>query len=104
MKSICFIGIHKDTLQWIPDDVLLEKLSRQVGNCAVELGVQLELNMVDIEESLFRHPKNMYDQTCDVLKKWNNSRKDVKPTICILMRAMLEIDSRGFWFLRRKFT
>jgi hypothetical protein len=101
MKSICFIGIHKDALQRIPNDVLLEELSHQVGDIAVELGVALGLSMVDIEESLFRYPKSMFDQTCDVLKKWNNSRKEVMPTICILMRAMQESDSRGFWFLKR---
>ena len=95
MKSICFIGIHKDVLQRIPDDDLLEELSRQVGNCAMQLGVALGLSMVDIEESLFKYSKDMFSQTFDVLKKWNNSRKEVMPTICILMRAMQESDSRG---------
>jgi hypothetical protein len=70
LKSICFIGIHKDALQRIPDDDLLEKLSRQVGNCAVELGVALGLSMVDIEASLFNYSKDMFSQTFDVLKKW----------------------------------
>jgi hypothetical protein len=104
MKSICFIGIHKDALQCIPNDVLLEELSRQVGNYAVQLGVSLGLSMVDIEDSLFKYSKNMFGQTFDVLKKWNNSRKEVMPTIYILMRAMQENDPRGLRFLRHKFT
>ena len=104
MKSICFIGIHKDALQQIPNDVLLEELSHQVGNIAVELGVALGLSMVDIEDSLFKYSKDMFRQTFDVLKKWNNSRKEVMPTIYILMRAMQENDPRGLGFLRHKFT
>jgi hypothetical protein len=98
------IGIHKDALQRIPDDDLLEELSRQVGNCAVELGVALGLSMVDIEASLFKYSKDMFSQTFDVLKKWNNSRKEVMPTIFILMRAMQESDPRGIEFLRHKLT
>ena len=103
-KNIKVIGIDNIALQQIPDDDVLKELSEQVGSCAMQLGIELGLSMVDIEESLFRYPRSMYDQTFDVLKKWNNSRKEVKPTICILMRAMLESDTRGFWFLRHKFT
>ena len=104
MKSICFIGIHKDELQRIPDDDELKALSHKVGNCAVQLGVELGLNMVDIEASLYRYPKSIFKQTFDVLKKWSHSRKEVKPTMCILMRAMLKSDPRGFWFLKNKDT
>jgi hypothetical protein len=64
----------------------LKELSAQVGNCAIQLGVELGLSMVDIEESLFKYSKDMFSQTFDVLKKWKNLRK-VKPTIRILMRA-----------------
>ena len=98
------LGIHKDVLQRIPDDDLLEELSRQVGNCALELGVALGLSMVDIEESLYKYSKDLFSQTFDVLKKWNNSRKEVMPTIYILMKAIQESDARGLGFLRHKFA
>ena len=103
MKSICFIGIDNIVLQQIPDDDVLKELSKEVGNCAMMLGVQLGLSLVDIEESLFHYSKDMFNQTFDVLKKWKNSTKDVRPTIRILMRAIQESDSRGRIFLLDKF-
>jgi hypothetical protein len=48
----------------------LKELSEQVGNCAVQLGVELGLSMVEIEQSLFKYSKNKFSQTFDVLKKW----------------------------------
>jgi hypothetical protein len=80
----------------------LKELSEQVGNCAMQLGVELGLSMVEIEESLLKYSKNMFSQTFDVLKKWKSSGK-VKPTIRILMRAFQANDSRGLMFLREKY-
>jgi hypothetical protein len=102
MKSICFIGINNDALKRIPDDDVLKELSVQVGNSAMQLGVVLGLNMVDIEESFAKYPKDMFCRNFDVLKKWKNSGK-VKPTNCILMRAMQVCDSRGLMFLTGKY-
>jgi hypothetical protein len=102
MKSICFIGINNDALKRIPGDGVLEELSRKVGNCAMQLGVVLGLNMVDIEESFAKYPNKMFCRTFDVLKKWKNSGK-VKPTNCILMKAMQESDPRGLMFLIGKY-
>jgi hypothetical protein len=81
----------------------LKELSAQVGNCAIQLGVELGLSMVEIEESLFKYSRDMFSQTFDVLKKWKYSRK-VKPTIRILMRAIQANDSRGLMFLRDKYN
>jgi hypothetical protein len=80
----------------------LKKLSKEVGNCAVQLGVELGLSMVKIEETLSNYPKDMFSRTFDVLKNWKHSRK-VKPTIRILMKAMQASDPRGLVFLRKKY-
>jgi hypothetical protein len=48
----------------------LKELSEQVGNCAVPLGVELGLSMVEIEQTLFKYSKDIFSQTFDVLKKW----------------------------------
>jgi hypothetical protein len=45
---------------------VLRELSKQVGNCAMQLGVELGLSMVEIEETLFKLSKDMYSQTFDV--------------------------------------
>jgi hypothetical protein len=81
----------------------LKELSEQVGNCAVQLGVELGLSMVEIEQTLFKYSKDIFSQTFDVLKKWKYSRK-VKPTIRILMRAIQVSDPRGLVFLRCKYA
>ena len=69
----------------------------------MQLGIELGLSMVDIEESLFKYSKDMLSQTVDVLKKWKYSSK-VKPTIRILMRAIQASDPRGLMFLRDKYA
>jgi hypothetical protein len=81
----------------------LKELSKQVGNCTVQVGVELGLSMVEIEETLFKYSKDMFSQTFDVLKKWKYQRK-VNPTIRILMKAMQASDPRGLTFLRKKYA
>ena len=98
-----FIGIDDIALQRIPDDDVLKELSQQVGNCAIQLGVELGLSMMEIEQTLFKYSKDIFSQTFDVLKKWKYARK-VKPTIRILMRAIQSSDPRGLVFLRQKYV
>jgi hypothetical protein len=69
----------------------------------MQLGVELGLSMVDIEQTLFMYSKDIFSQTFDDLKKWKYSRK-AKPTIRILMRAIQASDSRGLVFLRNKYA
>ena len=47
------VDIDDIALQRIPDDDVLKELSQQVGNCAIQLGVELGLSMVEIEQTLF---------------------------------------------------
>jgi hypothetical protein len=81
----------------------LTELSEQVGNCAMQLGVELGLSMVNIEQTLFKYSKDIFSQTFDVLKMWKYSSK-VKPTIRILMTAIQASDPRGLKFLRDKYA
>ena len=81
----------------------MKELSEQVGNCAMQLGVELGLSMVEIEETLFKLSKDMYSQTFDVLQKWKKNR-EVKPIIRILMKAMQASDPRGLEFLIDKYA
>ena len=97
------IDIDNIALQQIPDDDVLRDLSKQVGNCAMQLGVELGLSMVDIEQTLFKYSKDIFSQTFDVLKKWKKSC-EVKPTIRILMKAMQASDPRGLEFLIDKYV
>ena len=96
-----FLDIANSALPEIPaDDVLLD-LSTEVGNCAIHLGVELGLSMAAIEETLFKYPKNMFQQTFDVMKKWK-LLSEVK-TIRMLMKAFQSADGRGIQFLKKKY-
>ena len=59
--------------------------------------------MVEIEQTLYKYSKDMFNQTFDVLKKWKKNRQ-VKPTIRILMKAMQASDPRGLHFLISKYS
>ena len=97
------IDIDNIALQQIPDDDVLRELSNELGNCAMQLGVELGLRMVEIEQTLFEYSKVTFSQTFDVLKKWKKIRV-VKPTIRILMKAMQASDPRGLEFLVEKYA
>ena len=97
------IDIDNIALQQIPDDEVLRELSKQVGNCAMQLGVELGLSMVKIEETLSNNSKDMFNRNFDVLIKWKKSC-EVKPIIRILMKAMQASDPRGLTFLIDKYA
>ena len=96
-----FLDIANIALQETPEDDVLKDLSEHVGNCAMHLGVELGLHMAAIEEILYRYPKDMFQQTFNVMKKWKTSSK-VK-TILMLMKVFQLVDARGLTFLREKY-
>ena len=97
-----FLGIANSALQEIPEDDVLQDLSKEVGNCAMHLGVELGLSVAAIERILFEYPKSMFKQTFGVMKKWKKSSK-VKTTILMLMKAFQSADARGLNFLIKKY-
>jgi hypothetical protein len=46
------------------------ELSKQVENCAMQLGGELGLSMVEIEKTIFKYSRDIFSQAFDVLKKW----------------------------------
>jgi hypothetical protein len=69
----------------------------------MQLGVELGLSMVEIEQTLFMYSKDIFSQTFDVLKKWKYSIK-AKSTIRLLMRAIQASDPRELVFLIDKYA
>ena len=80
----------------------MQDLSEKVVNCAMHLGVELELSIAAIEGILFKYPKSMFKQTFGVMKEWKSSRK-VEATIFMLMKAFQSAEGRGFTFLKKKY-
>lgn len=86
-----------------PDNDTLYELSRNIGNCALHLGVELGLATVEIESTIFKYSKDIFDQNYDILIKWRNTGS--KKTLRSLMQALLQIaDLRGIRFLDNKFS
>lgn len=96
------IDIARIELQSVPEDAVLDELAHNMGNCTVHLGIELGLNMPTIEETLNRYPKDMFDQTHDILKKWKNN-STVAPTVFRLMKAVETVDKGGLTFLLETF-
>ena len=97
-----FLDIANSALQEIPEDDVLQDLSKEVGNCAIHLGVELGLSMAAIEEILFEYPKSMFKQTFGIMEEWKSSSK-VRATILMLMKAFQSADGRGLTFLIKKY-
>ncbi|XP_063427756.1 uncharacterized protein LOC134711219 [Mytilus trossulus] len=85
-------------LQTIPSDQHLKELSNQVGNCPLQLGVELGLSFTEIEQSLFSFPKDLPGLVEDVLTKWR--RKSKVKTIYSLMLALERVNTGGLQYLR----
>ncbi|XP_063438422.1 uncharacterized protein LOC134719342 [Mytilus trossulus] len=85
-------------LQADPTDQHLKELSNQIGNCPLQLGIELGLSFTEVEHSLFRFPKDLPGLVEDILLKWKAKSK-VK-TILSLMMALQRVDAGGVGYLR----
>ncbi|XP_076100321.1 uncharacterized protein LOC143069527 [Mytilus galloprovincialis] len=82
-----------------PDDRFLSTLSRKLGNCVIQLGIELGLTFSDIEAVYVKHPKDLFSQMYEVLKIWK--QKTPENTYLNLMLAIQRV--RGKQFLKRNF-
>ncbi|XP_071177448.1 uncharacterized protein [Mytilus edulis] len=90
-------------LQEVPHDEVLNGLPQNIGNCAIQLGIELGITISSIKETMVRHHKDMYGQISDILIKWKSSRKELKPTIYRLMLALERVDTGGLEYLKDKY-
>ncbi|CAC5383011.1 unnamed protein product [Mytilus coruscus] len=102
-EETSLIGIADTALQEIPTDDVLNRLPRQLGNCVIQLGIELGLSFNSIEETMYNYSKDMYSQLYDILKKWKQSSKE-KPSVYTLMKALQRTDSGGLTFLREQYA
>ncbi|CAC5385976.1 unnamed protein product [Mytilus coruscus] len=86
-------------LQEVPRDDVLNDLPKNLGNCAIQLGIELGITISSIKETIVRYRKDMYDQISDILRKWKSSR-EAKPTIYRLMLALERVDTGGLDYLK----
>ncbi|XP_071136777.1 uncharacterized protein [Mytilus edulis] len=84
-------------LQAIPSDIHLKELSNHIRNCPLQLGVELGLSFIEVEQSLFSFTKDLSGLVEDILKKWRKKSK-VKTTI-MLMMALQRVNAGGVRYL-----
>lgn len=92
------IGIDDFNLQKIPSDGVLKELSNRVGNYALQLGIELGVSFHEVENSLFKCPKDLPGLVEDILKKWKAESK-IK-TFKRLMLALQRVDGGGVDYLQ----
>jgi hypothetical protein len=79
----------------------LKALSRKLGDCAIQLGVELGLPVAEITETLKKSGNCTFKETLDVMTKWKKSSQD--KTILMLMKALQSADGTGFKTLTEKY-
>ncbi|VDI17402.1 Hypothetical predicted protein, partial [Mytilus galloprovincialis] len=96
-ENTTLFEIEDINLQAIPSDQHLKELSNQIGNCPLQLGIELGLSFTDVDQSLFSFPKDLSGLVEDILKKWKKNSK-VK-TIHSLMLALERVNAGGIRYL-----
>ncbi|XP_076073079.1 uncharacterized protein LOC143044801 [Mytilus galloprovincialis] len=96
-ENTTLFEIEDINLQAIPSDQHLKELSNQIGNCPLQLGIELGLSFTEVDQSLFSFPKDLSGLVEDILKKWKKNSK-VK-TIHSLMLALERVNAGGIRYL-----
>ncbi|VDI06594.1 Hypothetical predicted protein [Mytilus galloprovincialis] len=84
-------------LQNIPSDYHLKELSNHIGNCPLQLGIELGLSFTDVQQSLVKFPKDLPGLLGNILGKWKKQSK-VK-TIHSLIMALERVREGGVRYL-----
>ncbi|CAC5397212.1 unnamed protein product [Mytilus coruscus] len=96
-ENTTLFEIEDFNLQAIPSDQHLKELSNQIGNCPLQLGIELGLSFTEVEQSLFSFPKDLPGLVEDILIKWK--RKSKVKTIHSLMIALERVNAGGIRYL-----
>jgi len=62
-----------EMLSWTPSDAALEELCHRIGKATFQLGIELELDIVELQ-SIEKNHKELINQTRAVLKKWKSEK------------------------------
>ncbi|XP_071181256.1 uncharacterized protein [Mytilus edulis] len=82
-----------------PGDDLLEGLSTHIGNCPMQLGIELGLSLADFDNMLFCR-KDLPGLIKDILLEWRKRSND--KTIHSLVIALQQVNSGGIRYLQMK--
>ncbi|XP_052086079.1 uncharacterized protein LOC127723467 [Mytilus californianus] len=89
----------------VPLQTILKDLSHEIGDCYIELGVELELKVNDIIAISVENASvanKMYTRNYDILKKWKQSCP-TKPTTIRLISALENVGKGGLDFFAQHY-
>ncbi|VDI03767.1 Hypothetical predicted protein [Mytilus galloprovincialis] len=89
-----------DRLLKIPHDDVLKHLLKNLGDCAIQLGIELGIGIYSLEDTMKKYHNDMYHQLEDVLRKWKTSSAD-NCTIHRLMIALERVHTGGLRYLQK---
>lgn len=89
-------------LQKIPTDEALFDISKEIGNCALELGIELGLRVAEIEHVSFNNITNLRRLIENILLLWKKKPKE--KTVRNLLMALERVEKRGFNYLSNMMT
>lgn len=75
----------------IPTDVILDRLAPQIGQVFFQLGVELGLPIATLENIQNDTNHRLPAQNWEVLFTWRKDNTTVKPTIRVLLQALVNI-------------
>ncbi|CAC5420912.1 unnamed protein product [Mytilus coruscus] len=89
----------------VPLQPILKDLSHEIGDCYIELGIELELKVNDIIAISVENASlanKMYTRNYDILMKWKQSCP-IKPTTIRLISALENVGKGGLDFLAQHY-
>lgn len=98
---IFFIAFSKVGPDEVATDALLNNLPQKLGNCALQLGVELGIAISSLEQTKADY-RRMYDQTADILRKWKKLTEE-KPTVHNLLVVLERVHLGGFQFVKENY-
>ncbi|XP_071143594.1 uncharacterized protein [Mytilus edulis] len=97
--KIAKTDIPLEYLDCIPTDEILDALAPQIGQIFFQLGTELGLSIANLENIQSNNSQDLAAQNKEVLFKWLEDRRTVKPTIRVLVQALVNI-GRGAYCLQ----
>ncbi|CAC5391803.1 unnamed protein product [Mytilus coruscus] len=82
-------GIPKDCLEKKPSMSVLRYISNHIGDSSLQLGIELGLDISEIQQIQHQFRDKLLDQTRKILRQWKQNHS--KPTVENLVKALFRI-------------
>lgn len=85
--------MDREKLAKTPTSKLLTYISNHIGDSSLQLGIELALDVSELENIRYRYKDKLLDQTREILRKWN--RNSPQASTENLIKAVTRIGKAG---------